>query len=233
MRNITDPDSRLMPARGGGFVQGYNAQNVTSSDGLIIATALTQDTTDTAWYQPMTTAAQAAAALIAAHRPAGRAGDGQIGLVLADAGYLSEHNLTCDGPDRLIATGKRRHLEHAARNPGPEPPASAGPATQQMAARLKTEDGIAAYRHRGHIAETPHGHIKHDMRFRQLSLRGKRKPPPNGPSPAPSTTCSRPSPPATSPPAHSPHWPADPNHPTPAQAGQPSPHGHPIPRQPA
>ena len=36
-----------MPIRGGGFIQGYNAQNVTSEDGLIIATELTQDTTDT------------------------------------------------------------------------------------------------------------------------------------------------------------------------------------------
>jgi hypothetical protein len=44
-----------------------------------------------------------------------------------------------------------------------------------MAARLATPDGITAYRHRGHIAETPHGHLKHNMRFRQLSVRGKPK----------------------------------------------------------
>jgi hypothetical protein len=44
-----------------------------------------------------------------------------------------------------------------------------------MAARLATPDGITAYRQRGHLAETPHGHIKHNMRFRQLSLRGKPK----------------------------------------------------------
>ena len=44
-----------------------------------------------------------------------------------------------------------------------------------MAARLATEDGISAYRQRGHIAETPHGNIKHNMRFRQLSVRGKPK----------------------------------------------------------
>ena len=68
-RNITDPDSRLMPVRGGGFIQGYNAQNVTSADGLIIATQLTQDTTDTAWFGPMLTAALDAAALITAHQP--------------------------------------------------------------------------------------------------------------------------------------------------------------------
>ena len=44
-----------------------------------------------------------------------------------------------------------------------------------MAARLATDDGITVYRQRGHIAETPHGHIKHNMRFRQLSVRGHRK----------------------------------------------------------
>src|SRR5690242_21125649 len=38
--------------------------------------------------------------------------------------------------------------------------------------RLKTEDGLAAYRQRGLIAEAPHGHIKH-LRFRPLSVRGK------------------------------------------------------------
>ena len=168
VRNVTDPGSRLMPVRGGGFIQGYNAQNVASSDGLIIATRLTNDPTDTRWYQPMT----GAAAVMAA---AGAQG-AQIGLILADAGYLSEANLTCPGPDRLIATGKRRDLERRARQAkgaaaGPEP----GGVTAQMAARLATPEGIAAYRQRGRIAETPHGRIKHNMGFRQLSVRGIRK----------------------------------------------------------
>ena len=44
-----------------------------------------------------------------------------------------------------------------------------------MAARLATPGGITAYRQRGHIAETPHGNIKHNLGFRQLSLRGHRK----------------------------------------------------------
>jgi transposase len=174
-RNITDPDSRLMPVRGGGFIQGYNAQNVTSDDGLIIAEQVTQDTTDTAWYQPMIAAARDAAALIAASRPPGPGGPGGgIGLVLADAGYCSEANLTAPGPDRLIATGKLRDLVKAARDGtvGTEP---ASAAIRQMATRLATPDGIAGYRQRGHIAETPHGHIKHNMGIRQLSMRGKAK----------------------------------------------------------
>jgi hypothetical protein len=44
-----------------------------------------------------------------------------------------------------------------------------------MAARLAAPDGMAAYRQRGRIAETPHGRIKHNMRLRQLSVRGIRK----------------------------------------------------------
>src|SRR5215472_7786384 len=113
-RNITDPHSRLMPVRGGGFVQGYNAQSVTTADGLIMATELTSDPGDVTWFEPMLRQAEAAAALITAARPdapdtapgAGPDGRHPIGLILADAGYLSEHNLTCAGPDRLIATGK-------------------------------------------------------------------------------------------------------------------------------
>jgi transposase len=167
VRNTTDPHSRLMPTRQG-FIQGYNTQNLASSDGLILATALTTSTTDTPWLAPMLDAAGRAAKLIAAHRP----GAGQIGLLLADAGYLSEANLTLPGPDRLIAIGKTRGLARAAADPRRSGGTARGPAVLAMAARLTTEPAIQAYKHRGHIAETPHGHIKHNMGFRQLSVRG-------------------------------------------------------------
>ena len=194
VRNLTDPDSRLMPVRGGGFIQGYNAQNVVSEDGLIIATTLTRDTGDVAWLKPMMAAAQAAAAHITARRPEGgrdRDGDGDawraagyqpaedsgyagpIGLLLADAGYCSEDNIAAPGPPRLIATGKRRNLERAARDGSGG--TRARPHTGAMAALLQTGDGITAYRHRGHISETPHGDIKHNKGFRQFSLRGLAK----------------------------------------------------------
>jgi Transposase DDE domain len=167
--------------RGGGFIQGYNTQNVTSADELIIATELTADTTDVTWFEPMLRHAEAAARLITTHRPSSPAGAppaagtaAPIELFLADAGYLSGHNLTLPGPDRLIATGKTRDLEHAARD-GAAAVTWQNEAIAAMAARLATDDGIAAYRQRGHIAETPHGQIKHNMRFRQLSVRGKPK----------------------------------------------------------
>lgn len=193
VRNITDPGSRLMHTRNG-TQQSYNAQNVTSEDGLIIATELTDDPADMAWFEPMMARAGANARLIREHQPGRRAGGGMsgdqavaaqgqppgsaIGLVLADAGYLSRHNLTCDGPDRLIATGKLRDLEKQARDTAPgggtDPDGPQDP-IEAMTARLATEDGITAYRQRGHIAETPHGNIKHNMGFSQLSLRGKTK----------------------------------------------------------
>jgi transposase len=184
VRNLTGTDSRLMPVRGGGFLQGCNAQNVTSEDTLILATELTQDTTDTTWFEPMLRQAEDAAALITAHRPppppgghsaAASPASGDIDLFLADAGYCSEHNLTISGPDRLIATGKLRDLEKTAAGATSTGPPAHGEATAAMAARLAAPEGITAYRQRGHIAETPHGHIKHNMRFRQLSVHGKPK----------------------------------------------------------
>jgi transposase len=173
-RNVTDPGSRLMPVRGGGFIQGWNPQNVASEDGLVIATRLTNSPNDVLWYQDMIADAVAAAATMAA---AGAPGDGAIGLVLADAGYLSEANLTLPGPDRLIATGRRRDLDKAARaaaaaQDAGETGQEEAPPIAAMAARLATEEGIAAYRRRGHIGETFHGDLKHNMGIRRLSVRG-------------------------------------------------------------
>jgi transposase len=176
-RNITDPHSRLQPVRGGGFIQGYNPQNVTSADGLIIATELTADQNDAPWFEPLLTRAQRAAALIAAARGSST-GDDRIGLILADAGYLSDDNLLLPGPDRLIATGKRRDIDKLAAGQHASVTGQAGQpwrseAIAAMAERLASPDGHDAYRHRGHIAETPHGDLKHNKGFRQFSVRGK------------------------------------------------------------
>src|SRR2546429_399104 len=148
VRNITDPDSKLMPVRGGGFIQGYNTQNMTSEDGLIIATELTGEPAGCQAFEPMLRAAEDAAALIDAHRPApapdpgsGQERAGGIGLALADAGYCSEANLTCAGPDRLIATGKHRDLEKAARGHDDAGSGWGGPAVPALSPRLCTHHG--------------------------------------------------------------------------------------------
>jgi hypothetical protein len=170
VRNTTDPHSRLMPTRTG-FIQGYNPQNLTSADLFIIATELTQDTGDVGQAIPMMAAAEHATRTIAAARPPSSTHRNDIGVMVMDAGYLSENNLTAPGPDRLIATGKRHTVETAARTE-PDQPTDPLTATEQMAQRLRTPAAMATYRQRGHIAETPHGHIKHNMGIRALTRRG-------------------------------------------------------------
>jgi transposase len=171
-RNITDPQSRMMPLRGGGWIQGYNCQAVTSSDGLIIATSVGNNSADATAFTAMMDKAVAAAELIDAHRPAHSRATG-IGVLLADAGYLSADNLTAAGPDRLIAVGNRRELAAAAHEaPAAGPPPPDATPIEAMTHRLRTPDGHALYTQRGHIAETPFAHAKHNWGFRRFTSRG-------------------------------------------------------------
>jgi len=167
--NLTDPQSRPMPLRGGGWVQGFNCQAVTSSDGLIIATGVTRSPADTAMFRPMMDKAVAAASIIESHRPHD-SGDGSngIGVILADAGYHSEDNITAEGPDRLIATSKSHKLPRDTADL-PEPGIGAS-ATEKMTYKLATHRSI--YAQRSHIAETPFGQAKHNLGFRRFTSRG-------------------------------------------------------------
>jgi transposase len=174
--NLTDPQSRIQPLRGGGWLQGYNCQAVTTADGLIVATGVGTSPVDNLYYRAMIDTTMQAAELIITHRPAptGEAATAEsIEMVLADAGYCTTENLTAPGPDRLIATGKARALHHAATDDpadGP-PPADLDP-IEAMAHRLRTPEGISRYAMRSHIAETPFGHAKHNLGFRRFTSRG-------------------------------------------------------------
>ncbi|HZA11194.1 MAG TPA: transposase [Mycobacterium sp.] len=171
-RNITDPQSRMMPLRGGGWLQGYNCQAATSSDGLIIATSVGNNPSDATAFPTIMDKTTAAAMLIDAHRPTAGSPAG-VGIVLADAGYLSEDNLTAPGPDRLIAVGKTRDLAAAARDePAVGPPPPDATPIEAMAHRLRTPEGHDLYKQRSHIAETPFAHAKHNLGFRRFTSRG-------------------------------------------------------------
>lgn len=167
--NLTDPDSGWMPT-GKGWIQGYNTQLAVSEDQIIMAVKVTNATVDFAQFQPMMNAAAAGAQVL----DRGRAHAGKpaqpVGLLLADAGYLSEDNLTVSGPDRLIATGKGGQLQAAVRNRRPAQHKSK--LIEQMSIRLATPDGMAAYRRRGVIIEPVNGHLKDRHGLRQFSRRG-------------------------------------------------------------
>ena len=65
-RNVTDPDSRLLPVRGGGFTQGYNCQDAAADDRLMLGGYACQDTGDVLQAQGLAAVAEKGAAVVAA-----------------------------------------------------------------------------------------------------------------------------------------------------------------------
>jgi transposase len=129
--NVTDPDSKTMSTANKGYQQGYNAQAVVTEDQITVAVAVTNDATDFAQVGPMATQA------IRNLRAAGMAAS--VGVLLADAGYLTENNLSLEaelGVELLISTRQRC-----------EAPRGRIPAgltrTQRMTRKLATKRGGA------------------------------------------------------------------------------------------
>lgn len=164
--NITDPDSRIMKTRKG-YLQGYNGQAIVNRHQIVLACAVTQDANDIEQYEPMLEGLECN--LNSAGIP-----QQQAGLMLADAGYCSEANLTAEGPERLIATLKDWKQRRAARELGTtsgEPPADATP-IEAMEHRLRTEEGAAAYKQRSQLIEPVFGDRKHNRSYRSFRRRG-------------------------------------------------------------
>jgi transposase len=164
--NITDPDSRIMKDRKG-YLQGYNGQAIVNRHQLVLACAVTQDANDIEQYEPMLEELR--------HnlKSAGIAEE-EIELMLADAGYCSEANLTAEGPERLIATLKDWKQRRAARELGTtngEPPHDATP-IEAMEHRLRTPEGATAYAQRSQLIEPVFGDRKENRGYRRFRRRG-------------------------------------------------------------
>jgi transposase len=163
--NITDPDSRIMKTKAG-WVQGYNAQAIVNQHQIVLACDVSQHPADVGLYQPMTDKLKrtlAAAGITA-----------EVELILADAGYWSEHNATTPGPDRLIATMKDHKQRRAARElgqtSGPPPPDTT--LIDEMEHLLRTPQGATAYAQRSHLIEPVFGDHKHNRSMRSFRRRG-------------------------------------------------------------
>ena len=84
-----------------------------------------------------------------------------VGVLLADAGYATEANLTAPGPDRLIALGSRRNQHRAvAHEPTQGPPPEGATPRQAMRHRLRTPEGVATYKRRAATVEPGIGNLK-------------------------------------------------------------------------
>jgi transposase len=166
-RNLTDPTSRFMPATGGGFVLGYNCQLAVSADYLILAVNVVQDPHDTDQLKPMFERLDSAVDTL---REATANPHLTVGKALLDAGYASADNFLADGPDRLIALGKRSKI--AGDEPPTSPPGEDAPPRQKMAWELSTPEGRKAYKKRGATVEPVNSHLKDQRGLRRLSRRG-------------------------------------------------------------
>lgn len=168
--NVTDPDSRLQKTRNG-WIQGMNCQTCTSEDVFILGARATQDTNDMGQFLPTKDELEATMTQVAART--GRADLGQIGTMIADAGYDTQENLTAPGPDRLIADSKGRHIEaRAAADPAAGAPPDKATARARMNHRLRTPEGLGLYRRRSHMVETPNAWLKDRRGLRQFARRG-------------------------------------------------------------
>jgi Transposase DDE domain len=96
----------------------------------------------------------------------------RIGILLFDAGYWTEDNLTAAGPYRLIASGKTRDLPRPGQDLPPLPEdADAGTC---MIHRLATVEGAALYiyKRRGATVEPVNDHVKDGIAMRRFTRRG-------------------------------------------------------------
>src|SRR5215207_7006909 len=157
--NLTDPDSRNMKAYRG-YVQGYNAQTVTTERQIIVAAEIAPDGLDFAQLDPMVSAAE---------RELEKAGvKERPEVVLADAGYWSnEHidSLRERGITPLVAAD-------AHRRDGPRKTRLGGP-YDFMRRVLQTDKGADLYSRRQWMVEPVFAEIKQNRRAGRFKRRGR------------------------------------------------------------
>jgi transposase len=196
--NLTDPDSRLLKTKDG-YVQGYNAQAVATTDQFVIAAEVTNLAMDAPAYAPMVTAAK---------RNLKDAGEQRrVRRVVADAGYWSVDNVAMKGVESFIAPGRARQLKKIAETEQARTAildrVEAGeidtleaskqlgvtrarvnqllrrrragdpdPLTTTMIAKLDSPRGRKTYKKRAPSIEPVFAQIKHNRRIRTVSRRG-------------------------------------------------------------
>ncbi len=196
--NTTDPDSRLQKVKGG-YVQGYNAQAVVTTDQFIVAAEVTNEANDAGQFAPMITAAKSNLRDVGAKS--------RVRTVVADAGYWSNDNAELAGVETLVARGKARNIKRVTRTEAARSELLAGveqgevsradaaaqlgvtrarvnqllrrrragtaeTLTTTMVAKLATPRGQRLYKKRSPSVEPVFAQIKHNRGIRVFSLRG-------------------------------------------------------------
>ena len=149
--NTTDPDSRILSSANGGYLQGFTGHAIATEDQITIACGVTNEATDFGQLEPMIE--QAAGNL----KHAGMSD--AIGIVAADAGYLSDDNLALEEDlkvELLIATKSRKQAGINTDRPRGRIPDGLT-RTQLMERKLQTNRGQRLYRKRAASIEPVFG----------------------------------------------------------------------------
>jgi transposase len=162
--NLTDPGSRVMPLKKGGFDQLYNAQVIACKKQVILAIGTHDSPSDTNALHPLLAKAGAVLADAGITSPVRKA--------LWDAGYASDANFTADCQAELYVA-LTRESRQTGRSTRGYAPAAMMPSWQQMAARLDTPEGKALYKQRGAIIEPVFAQLFARL-GRHLNYRGAR-----------------------------------------------------------
>jgi transposase len=162
--NFTDPDSRIIKSKGG-FEQCYNPQvAVDVEDMLIVGTSVSNNATDSTSLPETLDDIE-------------RNTNDRPGAVVADAGYMSEDNVTASeqrGIDPYFAVGRDKHNAPLKQRLGinARAPKGLSPTRRHMWKKLHHEFGRELYRIRKSTVEPAFGIIKEVMGFRRFMLRG-------------------------------------------------------------
>jgi transposase len=160
-KNFTDPESRIMPDKGG-FSQAYNAQIAVDAEAqIIVATGVTQQTNDKQQLPVMLEKVKGNLEKL----PEKTSGD---------AGYFSEEALTderCSGTDLYVPPNRVPHGQ-AASSKTPAVTPQQGSASCEMRKKLDSPEGKAVYARRKAIVEPVFGQIKGARGLRGFSFRG-------------------------------------------------------------
>jgi transposase len=142
--STTDPASRVMPLKKGGFDQLCNAQVIAGKHQVILGVATHDNPAGTGALHPLLAAARASL-------DAAGIGD-PIRAALFDAGYASDGNFTTPAEAELYVavTREARQTGRLRDGKGAE---TMKPSWQQMTARLDTPHGKALYRQRAGMIE--------------------------------------------------------------------------------
>ncbi len=165
--NLTDPESRIMPTSGSGFVQAYNVQAAVDTDsGLIVENHVTQATNDKQQIEPALEVLASREEVI-----------GKPPALLADTGYFSQANVSAVdnfGAIPYIAEKRDAHNKPLLERFKPDDPMPEGDdvtALDLMRWRLSTKEGRAVYALRKSTIEPTFGIQKEVMGYRQFLVR--------------------------------------------------------------